>query len=225
MKIAVFSDIHDNLAALEQVMEDATRHGATSFYCLGDVGSDRQILARLRAHGIRCTFGNWEVSGLARMEAADADWVGAWPARLAQGDALLCHASPDMPAGAATTEGAAALVRTGVGWSALFPRLHTNEEARWQALAVLEETNMRAAFHGHTHVQDVWAWQDQGTGGRRLTALGAPEHLVLHPGRTASPNRFIVGVGSIGQPQDGPRGAYVLWEPARMTVELRRLPR
>ena len=130
-----------------------------------------------------------------------------------------------MPATATTTRDAAALVHTGVGWPALFPRLDTNENAVWQALAVLEETNMRVAFHGHTHVQKIWSWSGAAGNTRRLAAVTLPAAtLVLEPGTNDAASRYIVGVGSIGQPQDGPTGGYALWDRSRMTVTLRRLP-
>ena len=225
MKIAVFSDIHDNAAALEAVLRDAARQGAEQLVCLGDVGHDARLFDRLHAADIACTFGNWEVSGLARMAAAREAWVGAWPACIRREAAILCHATPDMPATAATTRDAAALVRTGVGWPALFPRLDTNENAVWQALAVLEETNMRVAFHGHTHVQKIWAWTGAAGTTRRLSTITPPPAtLALAPGSDDTPNRYIVGVGSVGQPQDGPTGGYALWDCDAMTVTMRRLP-
>ena len=225
MKIAVFADIHDNAAALDAVLRDAARQGADHLVCLGDVGHDARLFDRLHEADIACTFGNWEVSGLARMAAARQAWVGAWPACIRLGDAILCHATPDMPADAATTRAAAVRMRSGTSWTTLFPRLDSNENAVWQALAALEETNMRVAFHGHTHVQKIWSWSGAAGNTRRLAAVTLPAAtLVLEPGTNDAASRYIVGVGSIGQPQDGPTGGYALWDRSRMTVTLRRLP-
>ena len=38
------------------------------------------------------------------------------------------------------------------------------------------------------------------------------------PGRTDSPNRYIVGVGSAGQPDDGPALKYVMYEPEQQRI-------
>ncbi|TCK83647.1 metallophosphoesterase family protein [Albibacterium bauzanense] len=43
MKIALFSDIHGNLPALEAVFEDIAKHQPDEIYCLGDL--DRTIKA------------------------------------------------------------------------------------------------------------------------------------------------------------------------------------
>ncbi len=39
-RVAILSDIHGNLPALEAVRDDAKEHGAEGFVCLGDVAAD-----------------------------------------------------------------------------------------------------------------------------------------------------------------------------------------
>ena len=41
------------------------------------------------------------------------------------------------------TRTASQTMQRGVGWMRLFPRLHSNEDARWQAFAALEAQDMR----------------------------------------------------------------------------------
>ena len=219
MRYAIFSDLHDNHGALRQVLQDAERHNADELLCLGDAGHDPAIFQTLRQRRIACTFGNWEVSGWQRLEAKLAAWVGSWPAMICRNSVIFCHATPDMPAAAGNTAAAAVYQRGGVGWLQLFPRLHLNTEARWQALAGLETRDVRAAFHGHTHIQMVWAWErasdkiighsasrgDSGT--RRLHSFAGPAEFVLAAGAAEAPNRYLIGVGSAGQPLDGPKCA------------------
>lgn len=67
MKLAVFGDVHGNLAALEAVLEDAEAVGADRFVCLGDVASfgpqPRETLTRIKALGCPVVMGNadWEL--------------------------------------------------------------------------------------------------------------------------------------------------------------------
>ncbi len=67
MKLAVFGDVHGNLAALEAVLDDAVVQGADNFVCLGDVSSfgpqPRETLARVKALGCPVVMGNadWEL--------------------------------------------------------------------------------------------------------------------------------------------------------------------
>ncbi len=107
-----------------------------------------------------------------------------------------------------------------MGWHTLFPRLDRDEDAVWRALAVMEEQGIRVAFHGHTHVQKVWSWADQGDAHRRLAAMSHLHELVLSPGPAHAPNRYIVGVGSVGQPHDGPLGRYAIYDSSNDLVLL-----
>jgi predicted phosphodiesterase len=62
MRIALVSDIHGNLLALERVLADAQRAGADKVACLGDVATlgphPREVLRVLRDLGCPCILGN-----------------------------------------------------------------------------------------------------------------------------------------------------------------------
>ncbi|MCQ4087072.1 metallophosphoesterase [Saccharibacillus sp. JS10] len=63
-KLAIISDIHGNLPALEAVLEDIESRGITEIYCLGDlVGkgpSSDQTVDLVRKHCRHIVRGNWE---------------------------------------------------------------------------------------------------------------------------------------------------------------------
>jgi predicted phosphodiesterase len=223
MRFAIFSDLHNNAAGLERVLTDAAEQRADRLICLGDVGRDERLFGELRRQRVECLFGNWEVSGMRYMDHPTAAWVRTWRASLRYGLALFCHATPDIPASVTTTVSATHYMAGGVGWSTLFPRLHLNEGARWSALAALEEADLRVAFHGHTHVQLVWCWQRGSPDTQVLRPFSEPTTFVLEPGEPGTPNRYLVGVGSAGQPDDGPWLRYVLYDEASQQVTLRRL--
>ncbi|NJN84683.1 MAG: metallophosphoesterase family protein [Caldilineaceae bacterium] len=184
MRYAILSDIHDNATALRQVLHDIDQQHVDRLICLGDVGRDARLFAELRARDALCTFGNWEVSGLARMAAPLASWVGGWPATIRAGEARFCHATPEMPSQIATTRDAARAVANGATWRFLFPRLDRDEDAVWQTLAVMEESGLRVVFHGHTHVQQVWSWAADTEARRRLCCLRGTREWVVEPGKT-----------------------------------------
>ena len=223
MRYAIFSDLHDNQHSLAGVLADAKQYGVDHFIYLGDVGHDPALFRALRERDIPCTFGNWEVSGWQRLPTTLATWVGAWPALIRHEEAIFCHATPDIPAAAATTASAATYMTNGVGWMTLFPRLNRNEEARWAALAALETLDARVAFHGHTHVQEVYGWVGDEQGQRRLYTFNASTEFHLEQGNPTAPNRYLVGVGSAGAPDDGPQLRYVIYDDATKQVMLRRL--
>ncbi len=243
MRYAIFSDLHDNWAGLTAVLADADSAHVDQLIYLGDAGQDLQLFQRLQERNIPCVFGNWEVSGWRRLPAAISTWVGNWPATIRHSAAIFCHATPDIPATITTTASVSSYMAAGVSWYTLFPRLNRNEAARWDALAALEAADARVAFHGHTHVQEVYAWTTPGTtpvtipvttpgttpekitsqGHRHLRALPEPTEFILEVGDPTAPNRYLVGVGSAGAPDDGPQLRYVLYDDETQQVTLRRL--
>ncbi|NOZ27897.1 MAG: metallophosphoesterase family protein [Chloroflexi bacterium] len=201
--IAFVSDIHGNLAALEAVVEDARGQGAQRFVCLGDVGSSAclDLLSEIRAV---CVFGNWEVSGWHRYAERHRSWVRGWPPLWGEDRWVAAHASPDWPEDVDSVEAAEAYRRRhGLSWLAMFPALHRDAEARWRALAAMELRGVQIAFHGHTHVQEVWQWGAD----RRLVRVPSADLEVVHG------SRYLVGVGSVGNPRDVYGACYALWEP------------
>lgn len=62
MKIAVISDIHGNLPALEAVLADIEQHRPDDIYCLGDLvnfaGWDNEVIETVRVKDITCVQGN-----------------------------------------------------------------------------------------------------------------------------------------------------------------------
>lgn len=65
MRVAVISDIHANLPALEAVLADVDRQAAAQVFCAGDlVGQGphpNQVVSRVRKEGIPCILGNQEI--------------------------------------------------------------------------------------------------------------------------------------------------------------------
>jgi len=64
--IAVFGGVYNNYLALEATLRDARAHGATAFYCLGDMGGfgpypDR-VFPPLIEQGVTCVQGNYDLS-------------------------------------------------------------------------------------------------------------------------------------------------------------------
>ncbi len=62
MRVALISDLHGNLIALDAVLADAAKSGVDRVVCLGDVATlgpcPHEVLARLRALGCPCIVGN-----------------------------------------------------------------------------------------------------------------------------------------------------------------------
>lgn len=116
MRVALLSDIHSNIVALEAVMKEIKRHNPEKIVSLGDqinLGpSPRETLALLKAEGVLCLHGNHERYVLSAM-AGDPEFAGAnfqslrfnaqllsaaeitFPWTYSIGCATLTHAMPD----------------------------------------------------------------------------------------------------------------------------------
>jgi len=114
MKLAIISDIHGNISALDAVLEDITRRGIAEIINLGDVLSgpmdgcatadrlmplniptvcgnhDRQLIDRPKAQ-----MGLWEKFVIDDLSEDHLAWVASFPTKIARDDLLFCHATPD----------------------------------------------------------------------------------------------------------------------------------
>jgi predicted phosphodiesterase len=112
-RLAVLSDIHGNLPALEAVLADAAERGVDQFVNLGDIASGplwpRETVARLMALGWPTISGNHERQLLhdpdtkinrsdryarAELTAEQKTWFAGLPGTLWLGDVFLCHGTP-----------------------------------------------------------------------------------------------------------------------------------
>lgn len=232
---AVLSDIHGNLEALDAVLADAARHGATEVYCLGD-------LVGIGPNPVECIERalTWPVVLLGSLDQAaptdpDPDrlrgqlvmravlrarlilernrrddlwaFLNGRPHSHREGDLLFVHGSPLNP------------IRGYV-----FPEDIYNQGKMERIFALIE----RYCFCGNTGVPGVFTADDacrcglhdpnEIDGAWRLDGckpiVGGVWHL---DGR-----KTVVNVGSVGQPRDGdPRACYVLLDGP--TVAFRRV--
>ena len=213
MRLAVVSDIHGNLPALEAVLEDIAASGVDMTVNLGDILSGPLWVAetaeRLMALELPTIRGNHERQLLtlapARMGASDAfaaqrlipaqrAWLEALPLTRTLGDAVFCcHGTPDSDLHyflETVTGGEAGSAAPGV-------RAATPDEAAERAGAVAHTL----ILCGHTHM---------------------PRALQLNDGR------LIVNPGSVGMPMalGSTDARYAVLEKLRSgwTVGLRAIP-
>jgi predicted phosphodiesterase len=213
MRIAVFSDIHANLHALEAVLAAVERARPDAVWCLGDVvgyGPQPSSCCSLTEH--RATIGlvgNHDLGAIGRLELHDFSPDAAEAAR--------------WTAGALTPEARAYLERlepsTVTEHAALYhgsPR-----EPVWEyvlgpeaVLAALEGAPLPLVLLGHTHVPLAVGLRETLDGGL------APDGTEID---LASADRWLLNPGSVGQPRDGdPRAAWLLLDLDAGRAEFRR---
>jgi len=211
LRYAILSDIHSKLHALEAALADAQRLGVETVISLGDVGSDA-CCDRLRSVGAIGVFGNWEVSRWGELSAINQQFVLSMTPMVAGDDFLAVHAAPWWPEGLTTVvDFMDYMLASGVKWRALFPYLDESEDARWQAVAELENRDKQVLFHGHTHHREVWR---VGPTGRMARLSGSGITLDARA-------RYLVGVGSLGRPEGNTPAGYALFDDTSRAIELR----
>ena len=114
MKLAVISDIHGNIAALEATLADIGRRGISEIVNLGDclsgpfdaVATAERLMSlqlpTVRGNHDRALYdrprdemGTWEQWVIDDLNSAHIDWLQSFPMTLRIGGALLCHATPE----------------------------------------------------------------------------------------------------------------------------------
>ena len=196
VKIAIFSDVHSNLEALQRCCDHAAEQGAERYVCLGDIigyGADPgPTLERLMAlPGLIAIRGNHDETLFRdpgdgappavrhvlswtreQLSAAQLDFLSALPYSVQRDDVTYVHASADNPQ----------------NWE--YVRIAE------QAERCIHAARTSLTFIGHTHEPYVF-YETAGGQIRELRpASGRP--IPLSPR-----SRYLVNVGSLGQPRDG----------------------
>ncbi len=214
MRIAVISDIHSNLPALEAVLSDVGRSDPDQVWCLGDVvgyGAQPDACTKLVAEVVEvCLAGNHDlvVSGEldVRYFAMSAGAAARWTLKHVE------QSTREFLAGLSPLGQSA-----GVGLYHASPRDPVWEYVLSisQAAECLDAQQQRVCMIGHSHVACYFARNGGETIGEQ--ALHGAE-------LNMSEGEWLVNPGSVGQPRDGdPRAAYLMLDTATWTVSFRRV--
>src|SRR5262249_44547358 len=200
MRVAVISDIHANLPALEATAEAIDRESPDEIWCLGDVvgygASPNECCEWTAAGATGCLAGNHDLGVLGTLDLRD--FAGAAAVAATWSQSVLEPEARSFLAGL----GSSAIVK-GVGLFHGSPRDPVWEYVlSWEAAhdAILD-SGMEVTIVGHSHVP--LAIPD-----------GGPAEGGLAPGGTEvdfAGARWLLNPGSVGQPRDGdPRAAWLL---------------
>ncbi len=213
MRVALLSDVHGNLAALESILDVLSPFDAV--WQLGDVvgyGPEPVgVVQRLQHEGALGVRGNHDAAAIGEISTdwfndaarravewsaqqltpATRDWLAANPRTRVEGPFTLAHGSPRDPL-----------------WEYLF--------STTLARANLAAFSTPYCLVGHTHVPLVFR---ESEGGMEVIVPGDGTVMELD-GR-----RAILNPGGVGQPRDGdPRASGALLDTTAGTVTWRRTP-
>jgi predicted phosphodiesterase len=220
--IAIISDVHANLEALEAVLRSIGSEGIGTIVCLGDIvgynADPAACIGLLRDAGALCVAGNHDraVTGQittegfnplaaravdwtrSRLTAKDIDWLAALPLKTAVQDRLIA------------VHGA---LHPDVGCELV--RLDTDERRRlsFEALAAHPSGIGICAF-GHTHRLGIYEMRES------AITRHEEELAALRQGSI-----YLVNPGTVGQPRTSDRRAsYLVLDPDAGTIRVRRVP-
>ena len=222
MRYGLLSDIHGNLEALDAVLEAMAGERIGHYLCLGDIvgygASPNACLDRVIGLTTDVIAGNHDHAAIGKLDistfnpyaAEAARWtrrqltpdgrryLGGLPYVRRNEDLFIVHASPDRPE----------------EWIYL--------TSPWQADEAFEAMPAGVALCalGHTHAPAIFEQRIAEDRSRQLPPSALELALEL-----ASESRYIVNVGSVGQPRDGdPRAAYCVYDTEMKQIEIKRVP-
>jgi predicted phosphodiesterase len=220
-RIGVIGDLHANLPALQAVLADAEK--CDEWLCIGDIVGygpfPNECLELVRDLGARAVLGNHDLGSTGKIDLASFNahareacrWTGSvlqdsaracldtLDSRLSGEKWMMVHASPRDPV-----------------WEYVLSKA--------QAYSNFLEFPQKLCFHGHTHAPAVFRWSAEAQEANDSTSVE-----VTIPGdgteiEVDEDHRFLVNVGSVGQPRDGdPRSCYVIFDESRQLLEYHRV--
>lgn len=195
MKIALFSDIHANLPAFEEMLADLDSRPVDAVYCLGDlVGYNvwpNEIIAEMQRRKVPCIAGNHDVkvNGLVTKDASLKEPGKQYAYHLIDTpgrkylSTLPAHIRLEYK-----TDGQRLNVMLAHGSTRSIDEYVLIDTDEAYVLELMQEANADVLCVGHSH---------------------KPYHRVILDGK--GNRKHIINTGSVGKPKDGnPKGCYVL---------------
>ena len=201
--IAILSDIHGNLEALNAVLRDARSRGIAKFYCLGDsvgYGPDPAACLEIVQSFDLCLSGNWDYfvanngdNHSQRAKATLERWCKWTRSQLNDSQLKFLATRPSVQRVNDKTYAHGDPIDTVNGY--LFPESIYDKEKMDEIFAAFD-----GYFHcGHTHIGGVFT-QYKFEESFRFDEKFLPES-----------ESAILNVGSVGQPRDDdPRSCYLI---------------
>jgi predicted phosphodiesterase len=212
MRFAIFGDIHANLHALQRVLADAREQACTHYVCMGDIvgynAFPRECLDLVRRLDCPVVKGNHDeqASMLGDQESFNplAEEAMNWTREQLNETDKDWLRSLRMQRQVRDFTIVHATLDTPHKWGYVFNQL--------DAAASFSYQHTSLCFIGHTHTPKAYVRD----GSVRTIPLDV---LALQPGK-----RYLVNVGSVGQPRDGDwRSAYCIYDTTSEEIHLRRL--
>ena len=214
---AVISDIHGNLEAFLEVLADIHQIGVDEIICLGDnIGygpNPEEVVQKIRELDIPTVMGNHELTILDKKALRWFNPVAR--TSLKKTIQFLSKASiryiRELPTWIVSHD-----CRFVHGFPPDSVRTYLFQISEEALLDTFKEMNEKICFIGHTHMLKLIRFD-----GDSITENTLKEGVT----KLDSDQRYIINIGSVGQPRDGDSKAkYVIWDTDKNRLELRTVP-
>ncbi|MFH0997228.1 MAG: metallophosphoesterase family protein [Pseudomonadota bacterium] len=217
MKIAVLSDIHGNLDAFREVLQDMDRFRVDQVICLGDMigyGPEPEETVRLiRERAIPCVMGNHE---MAVVKPQLQEWFNPQARESIQKTQTLLSAETLLYIHGLPSSRIIERFRFVHGCPPNSPFIYLYQLSESRLLEIFRKSNEWIIFVGHTHNLKLIRFD-----GKEIVRKPLRQEIVPLNEQSC----YIVNVGSVGQPRDGNNTAkYVILDTLAHSLEVRFVP-
>jgi predicted phosphodiesterase len=217
LKIAILSDIHSNLEALEAAFEDLQHHEIDVIYCTGDLvgyaSNPNEVISLLQQNNVRCLLGNHDYACIDPRAVEDMvrnarltidytikalfpehfDFLKELPSFINENGVWFTHGLPPDS----------------------FDE-YVDTQSKQELLTAFASFNEKVAFVGHTHLIEIYELTENG---KIEEPIFDGDLFNLIPG-----SRYIISAGSVGQPRDDNREAgYLIFDSLNQQITKRRI--
>ena len=217
IRLAIISDIHGNYEAFKQVLDDIDHSRVDAVISLGDnIGYGPEpdpVIQQIKAFHIPSVQGNHE---LALKDEEYLNWFNPAARRsLTKTRSLLSEASIRF-----VSQLEPFLIsydcRFVHGFPPDSPLIYIFQMSDGRKKQVFDEMAERLCFVGHTHTLEITGYD-----GRHIQSEDLTEGVT----RLDAEKKYIINIGSVGQPRDDSNNAkYVIWDSSADTIEVKFIP-
>lgn len=200
-KYGIFGDVHGNLEALNAVLASMQKHGITHYACVGDIvgygANPVECVEKVNALGCKVVLGNHDAGVVGKTDIrffnSAAREAIEWSREVLDGTSASFLSSLPYVARTECFTLVHATLENPEEWMYIFTPFEAHSFFRYQEDPV--------CFVGHTHIPCCFSTDPARTVSRAMTVHLKPGH------------KYIVNVGSVGQPRDGnPLACYAVYD-------------